>query len=185
MKLRYYLWFCILFCWVLASCTKERSSLEVYDPEELEKEIAEDIEMIYSDSAVIEFRIISPRLEKYNVDNFVVEEFPNGFLIEFFDLDMNVVSKLSSNYALRTSAKGELILRDSVSYINDQNDLLETNALTINELKGTITTKKFFRLIQGDTRDTIYGRGFNANSDFSRFKINKYLAKKQGIEVEN
>lgn len=170
---------------ILQSCATESGQLVSYDPEELEKEIAEDIEMIYSDSAVIEFRIRSPRLEKYELDKIIVEEFPKGFLIEFFDENMDVISKLSSKYAMRKSAKGELMLRDSVAYTNDQNDILETNALVINESEGTISTKKFFRLIKGDTRDTIYGRGFDANSDFTRFQIKKYLAKRQGIDVND
>ena len=164
--------------------THEIEQLERYDPAELEKEIATDIEMIYSDSAIVEFRIVSPRLEKYYEDNVQIEEFKEGFLIEFFDGELQVISKLSSKHAKRMSAKGLLILRDSVTYVNDKDDQLETNALTIDELGGKITSTKFFRLIQGASRDTIYGRGFEATSDFSKLQINKYLSKRKAIELD-
>ena len=173
----------IILC-VLGSvcCQETEGEIERYDPAELEKEIATDIEMIYSDSAVVEFRVQSPVLEKYVIDETLVEEFPEGFLIEYFDEDLNVIFKLSSKYAKRISEEGLLILRDSVTYVNEKDDILETNALTIDEQNNSITTSKFFRLVQGPAKDTIYGRGFSANSDFTSFRVNKYVGKRRGIQ---
>ncbi len=175
-------WFVGMFALALCSCQDSGGEIERYDPAELEKEIAYDIEMIYSDSAIVEFRVQSPVLEKYTNEGVLVEEFPAGFLIEYFDEEQNVIFKLSSNYAKRVSEQGLLILRDSVTYVNEKNDILETNALTIDELNNSITTTKFFRLIQGPAKDTIYGRGFNANSDFTSFRVDKYVGKRRGIK---
>lgn len=166
----------------LWSCQETAGEIERYDPAELEKEIAYDIEMIYSDSAIVEFRVKSPVLEKYTNEGVLVEEFPEGFLIEYFDEQQNVIFKLSSNYARRVSEQGLLILRDSVTYVNEKNDILETNALTIDELNNSITTTKFFRLVQGPAKDTIYGRGFSANSDFTSFRVNNYVGKRRGVK---
>jgi LPS export ABC transporter protein LptC len=166
----------------LWSCQDSGGEIERYDPAELEKEVAYDIEMIYSDSAMVEFRVQSPVLEKYTNEGVLVEEFPAGFLIEYFDEQQNVIFKLSSNYAKRVSEEGLLILRDSVTYVNEKKDILETNALTIDELNNSITTNKFFRLVQGPAKDTIYGRGFSANSDFTSFRVNKYIGKRKGIQ---
>ena len=166
----------------IVACQESGREIERYDPTELEKEIAYDIEMIYSDSAIVEFRVQSPVLEKYTNDGVLIEEFPEGFLIEYFDENQNVIFKLSSNYAQRISEEGLLVLRDSVTYVNEKNDILETNALTIDELNNSITTTKFFRLVQGPAKDTIYGRGFQANSDFTSFRVNKYVGKRRGIQ---
>jgi len=108
----------ILAC---VGCQESGGEIERYDPTELEKEIAYDIEMIYSDSAIVEFRVQSPVLEKYTNDGMLIEEFPKGFLIEYFDENQNVIFKLSSNYAQRISEEGLLVLRDSVTYINEKN----------------------------------------------------------------
>lgn len=158
---------------------------EQYDQEELLKERIEGVEMIYSDSAIVQFRIMSPLLLKYEEDNIIIEEFPKGFSIEFFDADKNVLSRLESKYAERRSAEGLLQLRDSVVYINDQKDRLETNSLTIDELNNTISTKKFFRLIKYDSQDTLYGRGFTAQSDFSKLVISKYVGKRSAIDLSD
>ena len=174
--------FIILCVFASFSCQETAGEIERYDPAEMEKEIAYDIEMIYSDSAMVEFRVQSPVLEKYTSEGTLVEEFPKGFLIEYFDEDLNVIFKLSSKYAKRVSEEGLLILRDSVTYINEKDDILETNALTIDEQNNSIATTKFFRLVQGPAKDTIYGRGFSANSDFTSFRVNKYVGKRRGIQ---
>ncbi len=175
-------WFFVL----LQSCAQDQTEPYYYDPDDIEREIATDVEMIYSDSAVIQFVIHSPELIKYeDADNVMVEEFPKGFRLQFYDSEKNVISELNSKYALRKSAEGLLILRDSVSYTNESQDILETNALTIDELNQSIKTKKFFRLINGSSQDTTYGRGFEANSDFSRFEVTKYLGKRKGIDINN
>ncbi len=166
------------------ACQNPEVEIERYDPAELEKEIAYDIEMIYSDSAIVQFKVESPRLEKYYLDGVQIEEFLDGFLIEYYDRDLNVIFSLSSKYAKRISAEGLLVLRDSVTYINDKKDILETNALTIDEQNNSINTTKFFRLVQSASQDTIYGRGFDANSDFTSFRVNKYISKRRGLDVQ-
>jgi len=181
MMVRLITW-CILILFV--ACHTPEVDIECYDPAELEKEVAYDIEMIYSDSAIVQFKVESPRLEKYYLDGVQVEEFLDGFLIEYFDRDLNVIFSLSSKYAKRISAQGLLVLRDSVTYINDKDDILETNALTIDEESNSITTNKFFRLVQSASQDTIFGRGFEANSDFTSFRVNKYIGKRRGVQVD-
>jgi LPS export ABC transporter protein LptC len=170
---------------LILSCHEKEKADEHYDIDDLKKERIEDVEMIYSDSAIVQFRIKSPLLLKYEEDNVAIEEFPHGFSIEFFDRSKNVISKLQSKYAERRSVEGLLLLRDSVVYVNQKNDRLETNYLTIDELKNEISTKKFFRLIKYDTRDTLYGRGFTANSDFSKLEISKYVGKRAAIDLSN
>lgn len=155
-----------------------------YDPEEMSAEIAKDVSMIYSDSAKIQFTIESAHLKKYKENNIAVEEFSDGFKLVFYDADERPSSSIRSNYALRKSAEGLLILKDSIVYINEHQDKLETNALTINELDKTITSTKFFRLIKASTSDTIYGRGFSAADDFSKLRVTKYLGKRQGISID-
>lgn len=169
----------------MMSCHEKELSNEHYDLEELLKERIEDVEMIYSDSAIVQFRIKSPLLLKYEDDNVAVEEFPHGFSIEFFDESKNVISQLQSKYAERRSVEGLLLLRDSVIYVNQNKDRLETNYLVIDEVKNEISTRKFFRLIKYDTRDTLYGRGFTANSDFSKLEISKYVGKRTAIDLSN
>lgn len=175
----------ILGLTLLMSCQDESSPELRYDPEELSKEVAQDVEMIYSDSAQVQFKITSPMLKKYERDNVMIEEFIDGFEIQFYDKDQNVVSQLNSKYAIRRSSEGLLVLRDSVTFINEHQDRLETNALTIDEVNDQISTTKVFRLIKEASKDTIYGIGFTAKSDFTKLKITNYKGKREGIDISS
>jgi LPS export ABC transporter protein LptC len=175
--------FALITIWI--SCSDNNIPQPRLSPEELEKERVEDVEMIYSDSAIVQFKIKSALLQKYDDDGVSVEEFTNGFEIQFFDDQQRVKSQLNSKYAIRRSQEGLLILRDSVTFINENQDRLETNALTIDEVNDIIYTKKVFRLIKSVTLDTIYGIGFTAKSDFSKLQITKYQGKRQGIDISS
>lgn len=143
------------------------------------REIARDVDMIYSDSGIVQFRILAPVLEKYDDNGVLVEEFPRGLRIEFFDRDKSVNAWLSAQYAQRRSAEGTMLLRDSVVLMNEHKDKLETRSLTWNEVEQKLTTRKFIRMVQGETRDTLYGTGFTAMTDFSVFEINKFIGRRQ------
>ena len=169
----------------MISCQESTENTVDYDPKEIVIEYLEDIDMLYSDSAIIQFRIKSPMMVRYELELVPIEEFPKGFSIEFFDTNGEVTTQLYSKYAERRSSKGLLLLRDSVVYITTTKDQLETNFLTIDEVNGSIYSKKFFRMIKADTQDTIYGRGFIADSDFKRLEIVKYIGKRQSIDINS
>lgn len=169
----------------LASCVQDRGPFE-FDPNfDPEREIAEDVEMIYSDSAKLQFIIQTPRLEKYNEDrNTIVEEFPKGIHIDFYNPNGEISSTLSANYAERRSAEGTMLLRDSVILDNGE-DRLETIGVTWNEEEQTLKTAKWVQLIQGATKDTLWGYGLDAKDDFSQFRIGKPLGKRRYQDDEN
>ena len=173
----------ILFSFIVLSalfmgCDKKGSEDVVaeFDPS---RETARDIEMLYSDSAVVKFRIISPLLEKYEEDGMLVEEFTEGLRVDFFDENKKVISNVYANYALRKGAEGSMLLRDSVVIISEKGDKLETSSLTWDEANKKISTKKFIRLIVGESKDTLYGTGFTANSDFTNFAISTFSGRRK------
>ncbi len=176
-----YLYFLILLSTlliVISGCSDNRQEeLDTdFDPS---REIAEDVEMIYSDSAVLEFTISTPRLEKYYEKNVLVEYFPEGLHIKFYAPDGTVISSMSSKYALRRSALGTMLLRDSVVLINADHDVLVTPAIKWDEGNHTLETQKFVQLIKSSSKDTLYGIGFTAKDDFSKFRISQAQGKRR------
>lgn len=164
-----------ILMYFLASC--DNTSIPMppldYDPE---VEVAEGIEMIYSDSAKLKFIIRTPRLEKYVEDRILVERFPQGIHIEFYDRDQNIKSTMQAKYAERRSYLGTLMLQDSVILSNAQHDQLTTLGITWNEIENTLTTDKFVRLIKAASGDTLYGYGMHARDDFSRINIRELVS---------
>ena len=169
---------------ILISCFAENDGFQddtIIDPS---KEVANDVTIIYSDSAEVQFQIKSPRLEKYDDNGILVEEFPKGLLVEFFDEEKNVNSWVRAKYALRRSAEGTMLLKDSVVLSNQKNDVLETNSILWDDVNKSLSTPKFVRIIQGGAaKDTLYGMGFNAKTDFSKFEIQRFYGKRQSQDL--
>lgn len=147
-----------------------------FDPD---REIAEGVKMIYSDSAVLQFTIETPRLEKYQDGDVLVEYFPQGLLINFYDESGVITSSISANLAERRASKGTMLLRDSVVLINKDQDQLITPGILWDETNKTLNTNKLVKLIRSSSQDTLYGFGFSAVDDFSKFSIKKVTGKRQ------
>lgn len=169
----------LLFFLFICSC-KQFSDVDGSEEEftDYRKEIAENVEMLYSDSAVVKFRIVSPRMEKFLKDGVLIEEFPKGLKIDFFGPELKLISSISALYAQRVSEEGTLLLKDSVVIINAEGDRLETNSILWDELNHKLSTNKFVRLIKASNQDTLFGFGFEAQSDFSRFELQQFAGKR-------
>lgn len=161
----------------------------VEDVIETNKEIATDIELYYSDSAITQFKIISPRRESYTEENKLIEEYPLGIDVEFYDRDQNITSSMKAPYAKRVSIDGVMLMKrardEEVVLINANGDKLTTTGIEWNEVENTLKTRKFVQLISAQTRDTSYGVGFEALDDFSRFKITQLAGKRRYQDLTN
>jgi len=141
--------------------------------------IATDVEMIYSDSAKLQFTIETPLLEKYYEENVEVQYFPKGILMKFYDNNEVITATMAAKYALRRGAKGSMLLQDSVVLINKDNDILISPKILWDEANQSLNTSQFVQLIRSSTKDTLYGNGFSASGDFSRFRINQVTGKRR------
>ena len=162
----------------LASCTKESTELSTpdFNPN---IEIAEGVEMIYSDSAKLKYIIRTPRRETYQENGIIVERFPEGISIEIYDVDQKISSSMVAKYAEHRSSLGTLLLRDDVILTNDQKDELTTIGIIWNEIEHTLSTDKFVSLVKATSHDTLYGYGLEAKDDFSRMKIKNFHGKRR------
>lgn len=143
------------------------------------QESATDIVLTFSDSGRVSFRIYSPWLKKIEQDNRLIEEFPNGLLIEFYDENLEVNSSVYANYAKHIGADGIMHLRDSVVFVNTAQDRIESNSIIWDQSNNQISTTKFFKLIRSATKDTIFGIGMHSRLDFSRMEVTQFEGKSQ------
>jgi LPS export ABC transporter protein LptC len=151
----------------------------VNDPEDVREfisrfdtqvERAEEVEILYSDSAKVRVRIVGATMLTYLDRSNPRQEFPDGVVVDFFGPDETVTSKLSAKYAVRYENKGEVHVRDSVVWLSVDDKKLETEELIWDERKEKIYTQKFVVITRPD--EIIYGHGFETNQDFSYTKIN-------------
>lgn len=136
---------------------------------DVQVETVKEVEILYSDSAQVRVRVTGPTMLN-NLDRTEpFQEFIDGVLVEFFNLDNQITSTMVANYAIRYERRGEVIARDSVVWESIDGQKLETEELIWQEREAQIFTRKFARITT--PTEIIYGHGFRANQDFSNARI--------------
>lgn len=131
-------------------------------------EVVRDIEVIYSDSGLVQAKLTGPVMEHYLGDNPYIE-FPEGVHVEFYDNMMNVESELTSKYAISYENEKKMEARNDVVVINKKGEELKTELLIWEEKTQKIHTPEFVTITTAD--EIMYGDGFEANQDFTKYKI--------------
>lgn len=182
--MRYFLILLILI--VYSACVNDMDEVRALtESPDFKEEIAKDVKIYYSDSALVKVIIKAPTLKRIADRSKIIDEFPDGLLVEFLDERQVVTSWLESDYAIKSSMESEVTVRENVVFYNAQNDKLETSELIWNESTGEVYTDKFVKISQPLRRDTSYGFGFKTDEKFERFEIEKFQGIKNSEMIEN
>ncbi len=156
---------------LLSACENDMSEVNrLFSKEETQVETAIGVEMLYSDSAILKLRIVAPKLVRHLDQREAYQEFPEGLQVEFFSEDgKTVTSRLTANYAERYENENKFIIQDSVVWISEQGERLESEELIWEEETDRVHTKKFVVIRRPD--EIIYGHGFESNQKFTQWRI--------------
>ena len=168
----------LILVWV-ACGDASKDTRQVFTQDDLAIEVGQDVEILYSDSAVVRVRVTGPLLHNYSGREKPRQEFPNGIKMDFLSPDLSVRSVLTAKTATRFQEEGKIIVRDSVVLTTVKQEKLETEELIWDEKTAKIRTDKFVKVTQPG--ELIYGFGLEAEQDFSYWKI---LVPKGRIKVE-
>ena len=135
----------------------------------LNQERTEDVELFYSDSALLRVKIMGPTMLNYTQRNQQRQEFIDGIAVDFFDQYERLNSRLTAKYAIRYDLDGKVIVRDSVVWRSVDDQMIESSELIWDERTQEVYTNKF-SVITTPT-DTIFTQYFKANQDFSRITM--------------
>jgi len=132
---------------------------------------AQEIEILYSDSAKIRIKVDAKVLNKYNTPEKQYFEFPQGITLYKYDSSLQVVAIIKANYALYRENVKLWEARDDVVAKNlEKNEQLYTEELFWDQNKGIIYSNKFTKIINPD--GVFYGDGgFTSKEDLSYWKL--------------
>lgn len=132
--------------------------------------VAEGFEMLRSDSTVIRFKLIAPKLINQDEADPPYLEFPEGIHIEKFDAQMNITASIKADYAKGFLKEERWEAKNNVVAVNTKNgDTLKTEQLTWDEKKGKIYSNEFVEIINPER--IITGIGLEADQDLTSWKI--------------
>lgn len=165
---------------LVAGCSDPiKETRQVFTQDDVAVEVGEEVEILYSDSAVVRVRVTGPVLHNHSGREKPRQEFPKGIQMDFLQPDLSVRSVLTAKTATRFQNEGKIIARDSVVLTTIKQEKLETEELIWDEKTAKIHTDKFVKVTQPG--EVIYGFGLEAEQDFSYWKI---LVPKGRIKVD-
>lgn len=129
------------------------------DPKEIDKIASradmpemsgENMELIYSDSARIKYRVITPLYNKFNQNDKKYDEFPQGLQAVLYDKDGKEMGTLVCKYAKKLEDEALWEIRNEVVVINSEGKKLETELLYWDMKKEWIYSDRYSRLTAGE-----------------------------------
>ncbi len=173
-----YLGFLLLIS-MLGACSADTSKIdELYKKGGGVQETVRELEMTYSDSARVLLTVKASEMTTREEDRKIIEEFPEGLMVEFYQQNMAPHIWLKAGHAIRFPEEKKVIVSDHVQLYNAENDKLETSELIWDEINQKIYTDKFIRLTQPSQGDTTYGFGFMSDLHFTRFEVKRKFSGK-------
>ncbi len=151
------------------SCENDLDKVKLYSKGQvIPTETARSIKIIYSDSAKVQVEITAPILDHYSTENPYIE-MPKGLNAIFYTERMEVKSKLTADYGVRYEREQKMEARKNVIVTNEKGDKLNTEHLIWDEKKQKLLSNEDVKITTKD--EIIFGKGFEANEDFTKYKI--------------
>jgi LPS export ABC transporter protein LptC len=155
---------------LLPSCKNDVQkvlSLDVLDT--LPEMTARDIEILYSEKAKVQIKLISPLLISKSEEDPVLL-FPKGFTVFFYDSAMNLKTTITAEYGISYEKKKLMEARNNVVVENlEKGQKLNTEELFWDRDKQVIYSKKFVKLTSSET--VIMGDGLTSEQPFEELII--------------
>ena len=132
-------------------------------------EEATEVELFYSDSAVVRMRLQAPLMQEDRDEKEPKRIFPDGLEVDFYGRDKQISSHLTALYAEYSEKKRFIVLQDSVVIHNSQGEQLETEELFWDERKNEIYSDKFVKVTT--PTEVMQGYGFRSDIEFKNWEI--------------
>ena len=106
----------------------------------------ENLELVYSDSARIKYRVLAPEYIKVNREKEKYEEFPKGIHVLSYDPAGKMIGSINAKYAKKLEDEMLWEARNEVVIINAEGKKLETELLYWDMKKELIYSDRYVKL---------------------------------------
>jgi len=159
----------LFFYLLITGCENDIEKVKLVGKGEKEPvESAVNIKILYSDSSKVKVELTAP-LTNHFIGEKAYLELPKGFKAIFYSEQLEVKSQLTADYGIRYEKEQKMEARKNVVAINQNGDQLNTEHLIWDERREKLLSDEFVKITTKD--EIIYGSGFEANQDFSKYKI--------------
>lgn len=143
--------------------------------------VSDSIEVYRSDSAIIQNKLVAPKLLIFDNIDEPYTEFPEGFHFTQYTANHEISSSISASYGKHFDKKNLWEARQNVIAVTEAGDTLKTELLYYDEDKGIIYSDQFVKFIQNER--IITGTGFKSDIQMKNWYIKK-IKGEFDVEVE-
>jgi len=169
--------FGFLVLWGLSSCTELDTNIyrrKRAQDSIVTREFAEKVTIEYTDSGFLKARIFSPILVAVKQTNNPYVEMKKGLKVDFYSVKGDIQSYLTADYAISYPNKKVIVVQRDVEILNIKGEVLNTEELRWDQVKGRIYTNKPVKITTKD--QIITGIGLESNQSFSDWEILNVVA---------
>ena len=153
---------------ILFSCTNDPNLVKGFVSENnLPIEEIEDAELLHTENGKIKVKIIAGNIERFNKQPELL--FSEDIEIYFYNESEEIKSKLYSKNAKVDKEAQIMAAYNDVHLVSSDNKRLETEELMWDQASDRVFTEKDVKIITN--KEIIYGKGFYANSDFTKYEV--------------
>ena len=157
----------------LFSCANDMEVVNKFIDEETEPDMVGDqVEVLYTDSARLQMKLVAPRFIQFASATEQREEFPEGLHVWRYEKTGELKAEITANWAKHDVATGLWEARSNVVVIDAEGKKLETEQLFWDPKKGIAYSEKYTKITSPDgtiaTGDT-----FTAKPDPLEYKLSK------------
>lgn len=133
---------------------------------------ATDFQTTYTDSCVVRYFLTTPKLLIFDKEKEPYKEFPEGFHLQQFDANKNIISELSANYGKNLEREQKWLATGNVVMVNNKGDTLRTEELIFLTKEDRIFSEKFVSIKKGEQFITGSG-GFESDTQMTKWTFKK------------
>ncbi len=162
----------IIVCFSLTACENDLREVEKISAKgsSVRVDKSKGVEIIYSDSARVKARILTPLLNYYKVDK-PYYEMPKGATVIFFDENLRESSRIVSDYALQYETSRVVEMRKNVVGTSAKGDVFKSDELIWDPgKKEPVYSNKLVTITQPNG-NIVFGNGFSSDERFKRWQL--------------
>jgi LPS export ABC transporter protein LptC len=158
--------FCISGLLLFASCENDLKDVERISANKVSVPVdkSTDVTAIYSDSAVVKGKLITPLLNQYKTKNY--SEMPKGLTLIFYDKDLVESTRITADYGIRYENEKRVELRKNVVVTTSKGDVYKSEELIWDEAKHEVYSNQLIHVTRLDGTDVI-GSSFRSDENFN------------------
>jgi len=154
------------------SCANDMDIIKKIIDAEIEPDmVGENVELLYSDSARLQMRLVTPLIKQFNSATERRREFPQGLHIWFYEKSGELKAELTANWAKEDMETEIWEARSNVVLTNVEGQILESEQLFWDPKKGEVHSSKYTKIITKDGDYEGSGDSFWAKQDFTEYKF--------------